>query len=174
MNKLFFQNKYIVEVKINKKLKHTYISIDRDKKIIIKTSNRSEYFIYTLLEKRTLWIEKHLKHADDLVKIDDKELYSIEFIQDRIKKYSKIMNLDYSQLKFRKMKRRWGSCNSNKIITLNKSLTRVDKNLIDYVVVHELAHLKYMNHSREFHKLVEFYLPNANIYKKELNNIRLT
>ena len=83
------------------------------------------------------------------------------------------MNLHYTKLKFRKMKSRWGSCNSRKEITLNKELLRLDKKLIDYVVVHELAHLMYMNHSKEFHTLVDFYLPLSKNYRKELKNIKL-
>jgi hypothetical protein len=72
------------------------------------------------------------------------------------------------------MKSRWGSCNTRGEIVLNSELTKVSQNLIDYVVVHELAHLKHMNHSKKFHSLVLLYLPNAKEYRAELKKIRLT
>lgn len=163
-----------VQVIINKKLRHSYISIDKDKNILIKTPYKSERYIDSLLEDRRVWIQKQLLKIESLVFIDDTQAFSLAFIEERIQYYSEVMNLVYSKLKFRKMKSRWGSCNSKKEITLNKELTRVDKNLIDYVVVHELAHLKHMNHSKEFHSLVDLYLPSSKLYRKELKKIRLT
>jgi len=83
------------------------------------------------------------------------------------------MGLSYTEIKFRKMKSRWGSCSSKKTITLNTELMKVKKELIDYVLVHELAHLKHMNHSKEFHSLVENYLSDSKVLRKELKNINL-
>ncbi len=164
---------YKLKIVINKKLKHSYISIDKDKNILIKTRYSSQKYIDSLLEEKKGWIEKQLLKIDDLIVLSEPALYTLEFLQERVEYYSSKMNLKYSKLKFRKMKSRWGSCNSKREITLNKELTRVGKNLIDYVVVHELAHLKHMNHSKEFHTLVDTYLPQSKAYRKELKNIRL-
>jgi len=162
-----------ISIVINKKLKHSYISIDKDKNIVIKTRYKSSKYIDTLLAEKKQWIEKQLHKIDNLTLINESAIYSLEFIQERLEYYSSMMNLSYTKLKFRKMKSRWGSCNSRREITLNKELTRVNKELIDYVVVHELAHLRYMNHSKEFHNLVDVYLPSSKLYRKELKNIRL-
>ena len=83
------------------------------------------------------------------------------------------MNLDYSEIKFRKMKSRWGSCNSKGVITLNTQLIKIDKELIDYIIVHELAHLTHMNHSKRFHNLVELYIPNHKELNRKLKAIHL-
>lgn len=96
-----------------------------------------------------------------------------EYLSNRVEHFAKLMCLEYKTLKFRKMKSRWGSCSSTKIITLNTQLMKLQKELIDYVVVHELAHLVHMNHSVEFHALVESYLPDAKVRRKKLKNIRL-
>jgi len=167
-----YQN-YNLKIIVNKRLKHSYISIDSEKNIILKTRNNSSSYIDSLLEEKKDWIQKQLLKIESLTLIGESPLYSLEFLQERAEYYSSKMNLKYSKLKFRKMRRRWGSCNSKREITLNKELTRIDKNLIDYVVVHELAHLKHMNHSKEFHAFVDLYLPQSKLYRKELKNIRL-
>ena len=81
------------------------------------------------------------------------------------------MGLKYSELKFRKMKSRWGSCSSNGVITLNKKLIKTPQECIDYVIVHELAHLIHMNHSKKFHQLVEEYFPQATGAKETLSRV---
>ncbi|MCW8895159.1 SprT family zinc-dependent metalloprotease [Sulfurimonas sp.] len=91
--------------------------------------------------------------------------YANKYLIPRVEYFSNIMNLNYSEIKFRKMKSRWGSCSSKGVITLNTQLIKIDKELIDYIIVHELAHLTHMNHSKKFHNLVESYISNH----KELN-----
>ena len=60
-----------------------------------------------------------------------------------------------NKIRIKKIKYAWGSCTSKKNITFNSELIYYDKNVIEYVIVHELAHLKYMNHQKEFWKLVD-------------------
>ena len=66
------------------------------------------------------------------------------------------------------MKSAWGSCTSNKNISINKELMYYKKELIDYVIVHELSHLKYMNHSKDFWKCVGDNYKDYKIIRKEL------
>ena len=99
---------------------------------------------------------------------------SLEYIIPRVEHYSQVMNLDFEDIKFRKMKSRWGSCSSRKVLTFNTELIKVKKELIDYVVVHELAHLKHMNHSKEFHGLVDEYLPGSKQYRQELKKTKIS
>jgi hypothetical protein len=96
-----------------------------------------------------------------------------EYLTQRAEYFARLMDLAYKQLKFRKMKSRWGSCSSKKEITFNTQLIKLKKEFIDYVVVHELAHLVHMNHSKKFHLLVESYLPRATTLRKELKAFRL-
>ena len=112
--------------------------------------------------------QKILKAYDSFYK----ELAKI-YLSEEIKKYAKIMDLSFSELKFRKMKSRWGSCSSKRVITLNSELMKLPKEQISYVVIHELAHLVHMNHSKAFHNLVESYLPNAKLIRKELKISRV-
>lgn len=217
MNKLFYKN-YEVELRYNPKLKNTYIGIESENKILVKTSSKSHTYILNLLDMRSSWIEKQLKKQivcislemnledevllfskkysmdsqeatilrDKLNKLrvnsqqkvikcydDFYKTAAISYLGKRTKYYSNIMGLVFDEIKYRKMKSRWGSCSSKKVITFNTELMKVHKNLIDYVVVHELAHLKHMNHSQDFHSLVETYLPGSKRLRSELKNIRL-
>ena len=164
---------YNLKVIVNKRLKHSYISIDREKNVLIKTPYKSQTFIDSLLEEKASWIEKKLVQIQKLQLINEEVLYTKEFLQERIDHFSTLMALPYTKLKFRKMRSRWGSCNTKREITLNSELLKVKKSLIDYVVVHELAHIRHMNHSKAFHMLVEEFLPNSKEFRKELKTIRL-
>ena len=70
--------------------------------------------------------------------------------------------------KIRNFKRAWGNCSSKRIISLNKELIKYSRNAIDYVCLHELCHLKQMNHSKKFWELVYSYMPNYKSAENEL------
>ncbi len=63
------------------------------------------------------------------------------------------------RLRLRRMRRRWGSCSSDRVITLNTRLVERAPALIELVVVHELCHLIEFNHSRRFHALMDEAMP---------------
>jgi len=72
-------------------------------------------------------------------------------------------------LKIRKMRSRWGVCNiKNHNVTLNYNLVKYDIRCLDYVIVHELSHFIYPNHSRDFWTLVGKYCPNYKVLRKKL------
>lgn len=84
--------------------------------------------------------------------------------------YNQFMeNIPFPNLKIRKMTSRWGVCNiRNHNITLNSELSKYDIDCLDYVIVHELSHFVYHNHSKSFWNLVEKYYPNYKISRKKL------
>ena len=93
------------------------------------------------------------------------------------------LNYIYSQMfttpnpppiKLKLMKSMWGNCNYVKrIITLNLYLAKTPIECIDYVIVHELAHLIHHNHSKDFHDLLTKIMPDWKTRKKQLNNYSL-
>lgn len=90
---------------------------------------------------------------------------SIERILPLLKDYK----IKKPSLKIRKMKTRWGSCNkTKKSITLNLELLKYTREIIDYVVLHELVHLVYFDHSKNFYGLLEELMPDFNIRRKIL------
>lgn len=76
----------------------------------------------------------------------------------------------YPELAIRMMKTRWGSCRGNGKITLNLRLMQVATDLIDYVILHELCHLKEANHSPAFYALLDHILPDWREKRKRLNS----
>lgn len=73
------------------------------------------------------------------------------------------------QLKLRRMRRRWGSCTSRGLITLNTHLIKAPQEFIDYVILHELCHLREHNHSRRFYCLMDEVLPEWRDVKQHLD-----
>lgn len=80
------------------------------------------------------------------------------------------LEVKVSRIKIRKMKTLWGSCNfRSKQITFNLELCKRSEKSIEYIVVHELAHLIEPSHNAKFKAILDFYLPNWRDIKKELN-----
>ncbi|MCK5863070.1 MAG: M48 family metallopeptidase [Candidatus Hydrogenedentes bacterium] len=77
------------------------------------------------------------------------------------------------QVRYRRMKKRWGSCSRNGIIMLNTELGRTPLDCIDYVVVHELCHLLHPCHNRGFFHLLKTVLPDWERRKDRLEKALL-
>ena len=71
-----------------------------------------------------------------------------------VEQYSRQLNVKPTRIKFRKMKRRWGSCRHDGTITLNIFLQFAPEHLIAYIIYHELAHLVVRGHNRKFKALI--------------------
>lgn len=76
-----------------------------------------------------------------------------------IEKYSEILDVSPGRVTIRDMKSRWGSCGRNGSISLNLRLIHLSRKTLEYVVIHELCHLRHRNHSRKFWELLESVLP---------------
>ena len=82
-----------------------------------------------------------------------------ELLPERVDYWSRRMGLYPTQIRITSARRRFGSCSSQGHVCFSWRLMQYPMEAIDYVVVHELAHLKHMNHSPAFHALVARYLP---------------
>ncbi len=78
------------------------------------------------------------------------------------------MQESYHKITIKNQKRRWGSCSSARNLNFNWRLVMMPEAVLDYVVVHELCHLRQMNHSEKFWKEVEKVLPDYKVQKKWL------
>lgn len=91
-----------------------------------------------------------------------------EEIAGRVRHYETVMGLTCGRIAIRDQKTRWGSCSSKGNLNFNYRLAYMPQEILDYVVVHELAHLRHMDHSREFWACVERYLPDYRERRKWL------
>jgi hypothetical protein len=87
------------------------------------------------------------------------------YIEPRTKQISEQMSIDYHHLRLKELSSRWGSCSSDGNLNFNWRLVHCPPEVIDYVIVHELAHRKHMDHSQRFWNLVAEYTPDHRIHR---------
>ena len=63
-------------------------------------------------------------------------------------------------------------CSDDKKITINPEIVKYDRNVIEYIVLHEFCHLKYKTHCRKFYELLEKYMPNYRTYARQIENMK--
>lgn len=83
-----------------------------------------------------------------------------EAIKDRLDTYCKIIGLAHNMMKIKEQKTRWGSCSNKGNLNFNWKLIMSPQWVIDYVIIHEICHLRFLNHSKEYWTMVEMYMPN--------------
>jgi hypothetical protein len=134
------------------------------------------------LESKADWLQKHLlkmeQHQQTRQDQEEKENVDLNQAQDalfdRLEFFSKQYNLPYRRATFRCQKTLWGSCSGPNNINLNINLAFLPSHLQDYVLLHELTHLKIKNHSRAFWDQLDRYCQGrARELAKELKQHRL-
>ncbi len=103
--------------------------------------------------------------------------YKKQALQDftrRLEIFSSKLGANFASLTLSNAGSRWGSCNSRKEIRLNWRLLQAPPHIINYVVCHELAHLKEMNHSAKFWAIVASLCPDYKMAEKELKSLSAT
>lgn len=96
-----------------------------------------------------------------------------QFFRQRILHYAPLLNVMPQTIKLSDAKTQWGSCTAHGVVRLNMRLIRLPGRLIDYVVAHELAHLRELNHSAAFWRTVESVCPDYPSLRAELKAIAI-
>lgn len=96
-----------------------------------------------------------------------------EYLPGRLAELAALYGFSYNQIRIKHNVSNWGSCSSKGNINLNLNLMRLPSELQDYVMLHELCHLKYMNHGKEFHALLESVCPNHRALRSKLRDYKL-
>ena len=91
-----------------------------------------------------------------------------EYLPYRLEYFAKLYGYKYDKCRLSHANTRWGSCSSNKTISLNIGLMKVPQSLSDYVILHELSHLNHMDHSKAFWEEVASHDPHYKLHEKRL------
>lgn len=142
----------------------------------------NENIIQEFLFKKANWIVDKIEYfknnGEGFLKKGDKEEYlkhkdmALRLVLRRLEYFNKIYGFEYNKVSIKNQKTRWGSCSNNRNLNFNYRIAIIPAHLADYIVVHELCHLKEFNHSKKFWDLVSREIPNYLIIRRELKNIR--
>ena len=174
----FGQIKYRIEKK--PKNRHTYLRIKEGFVEIKANAFICEKEIKTLLLKNAREIitqlktdKKHYLFGEELGAPDDIESFykqkAKEFLPQRVKTLAKHCQLFPTRVTITKAKSRWGSCSGKNSISLSCFLVKLPFEVIDYVIIHELCHIKHKNHSKTFWQEVKNHCPE---YKQMVRILR--
>ncbi|MFA5056328.1 MAG: SprT family zinc-dependent metalloprotease [Dehalococcoidia bacterium] len=94
--------------------------------------------------------------------------YARRYISKRVREYSSLYNIPYSKICITNAEKRWGSCNNRGSLRFSWRLAMAPRDVIDYVVVHEMAHIKHLNHSRAYWQEVISMMPDFKEKKRWL------
>lgn len=134
----------------------------------------SEKEIERILQEKAHWIKKAIAETSEQAKKQKKytdEDISLmrkrakEVLPIKVQYFSNLMGVKPTAVKINSAKKRYGSCSGKNSINFSLYLMDKDERFIDYVVVHELAHIKHHNHSKDFYAFIEKYLPD---YKERI------
>ena len=157
------------------------IQISRDGKVTVRAPyGCPRSFIDSFLHSREDWILRHLEEIRlhppkerPALSGEKRRLYmenARSVFTQKAAYYARIMGVTYGRISIREQKTRWGSCSSAGNLNFNWRLIFAPESVLDYVVVHELAHRKEMNHSRAFYDIVESILPDYRISRRWLRD----
>jgi predicted metal-dependent hydrolase len=127
------------------------------------------------IEKNRKWIFKNTEKLSKIKKKNisqkdwkkNKEKY-LKIAQKKVEEFNKFYNFSYKNISIRDQKSRWGSCSEKGNLNFNYRVFLLPEKEMDYIIIHEICHLKEMNHSWRFWNLVVQKSPNYKCLRKNL------
>ena len=152
------------------------ISIESDGTVLVKAPlSIPKSQIEQIVERKSDWIASRLEHQKNRriftgEEIADYRRQAKQVFPERIHYYEPLLGVQASGIRIKDQKTRWGSCSSKGNINLNWRLILAPKEVMYYVIIHELCHLREMNHSQAFWKLVESICPDYRDHRQWLKD----
>jgi predicted metal-dependent hydrolase len=137
-------------------------------------------FLNDLITKKTQWIKEKIELSQKIyankeikksISKETSELYKKEFgsyLIEKVNHYANQIGVTFNKITIRKTVSRWGSCSSSGNLSFSIFLWDTPNHVIDYVIIHELCHRRYMNHSEDFWQLVSRNCPEYKLAEKWL------
>ena len=157
--------------------KTTAIQITTEGKVLVRCpKKRSKAEIDRIIADKSDWILSHLekyRNAEAVSPYTQRQLNDLAekakaYLPGRVRFFANQMDLTYGRITVRCQRSRWGSCSSAGNLNFNCLLMLAPKEVIDYVIIHELCHRREMNHSPAFWAEVARYMPNYGTYRNWL------
>lgn len=158
--------------------KTTQLSIDDSLEIVVRTGLfEPEWRIDRFVRENEQWIEKHIAMKKLQIEKDRKaeqnsdELRADarEYLAKRTGYWEAVTGLKCTGIKITSAKHRFGSCSCRNSICYSYRLMQYPEEAIDYVILHELCHIRYKNHGASFYRLIEKYMPD---YKNRIKLLK--
>ncbi|MDO5294895.1 MAG: SprT family zinc-dependent metalloprotease [bacterium] len=127
----------------------------------IKVEEQKKIRIEIQVEDGAIIVKKPVGYNVDIHKVLENWLrrQAAAVIQEKVEQYSRLLGVTYQNITIKDQKTRWGSCSSRGNLNFNYRLIMAPAEVLDYVVIHELAHRIHMNHSKDFWQTVEKVCP---------------
>lgn len=169
-------------LKVNKRSKGFRLSVRQGGECLLTVPRFVPQFIINqFLKNRSGWIEEKLANSLRLnngafkskkEKNTEYLKYKVEalsLVLDRLDYFNRIYNFEWKNIAIKNQKTRWGSCSSKGNLNFNYKIVLLPAKSTDYIIIHELCHLRELNHSREFWSLVSQAMPDYKIVRKSLH-----
>ena len=166
-NKLAIEKTNSLDIKRKYENGDKFLYFGSEYSLIIKDSNRDNVYLY----KNNIIVEVNNNFNATYIRNILKTWYISESKKYLIKTnsyYEILIGVEANKLLFGKYKSKWGSCNSKKIISYDWRIIMAPLEVIHYLIIHELCHIKYLNHSNNFWNTVEKYMANYKLQKQWL------
>ncbi|MGL4451649.1 MAG: M48 family metallopeptidase [Sarcina sp.] len=155
---------------------------EMNKIVLGRTFKENDIFLYLGEEYKLKFaqipkidmIEKNIYTTVDNKRESLEKLYKFlakNYIIERVEYYLDKFKIIPKSIKIKQQKTRWGSCSFDNNLNFNYKIIMAKKELVDYLIIHEMCHMEHKNHSAEFWRAVEEILPNYKILRKELKVI---
>lgn len=143
--------------------------------LVVIAPKEPDFDVENFIDRHILWIRKKLAFIEQ-IRLKYKHLQTQKRSVKELKKIAggsiadaqKLLDREPNRVTFRKMKTKWGSCSSKRNLTFNTLLRYLPQDLIDYVVYHEMCHLRHLNHNRYFWHHVEKKFPSPKEKEEQL------
>lgn len=176
------QNKKIdYTVRVSKRAKRMRLAVYCDGNFVVTIPfGFNETLIERFIRIKANWVinkidyfkklPKKLAPANDYSAYIENKDAALKIAKDRVKYFNNFYKFRYNKIAIKRQKTRWGSCSKRGNLNFNYKIALLPPELVDYLVVHELCHLKEFNHSNKFWALVAKTIPNHTHLKKILNS----
>jgi len=171
-------------LKRSKRAKRVRIVVNCDASVtVVLPSMIGENFAEKFLREKSDWILKKIEYFKKNKNFSIKKFGKKDYlknkekarlmVREKVDYFNEFYDFKFNKIAIRNQKTRWGSCSKKGNLNFNYKLIYLSKKLVNYIIIHELCHLKELNHSEKFWKLVSELVPHYKEIRKELRKVIL-